>query len=284
MQENKMFVELPLLSIVIPCFNDAQYVEQSVNSALNQTYSNKEVIVVDDGSNIETKEVLRKLESQITKLITQENQGQSTARNVGIREAKGELVLVLDSDDFFEPTFCEKAAAVFLSNLDIKIVTCYGKRIYVNNKTDIFKPHGGQIKDFLFNNCATGSAMIKKFDWNKINGYDEKMRSGFEDWEFYIRLLEDEGSAHVIAEPLFNYRLRGNSTTSKANKIKYELLQYIYFKHQDLFKANYELLIRHLLGKIEREEIEKIKNSHRIESKIGRKILQPLRYFKRLLK
>ncbi|MDD3722641.1 MAG: glycosyltransferase family A protein [Lutibacter sp.] len=90
------------ISIIIPCYNDAQYIEQSVLSALNQTYQNKEVIVVDDGSNAETKAVLKKLAPQITKLITQENQGQSTARNVGIKEAKGEYILVLDSDDFFK--------------------------------------------------------------------------------------------------------------------------------------------------------------------------------------
>ncbi len=96
-----------LVSIIIPCYNDEQYIEQCVNSALNQTYSNIEVIVVDDGSNRKTKTVLKKLEPNITTLITQNNQGQSTARNVGIRYAKGNYILVLDSDDYFEPTFCE---------------------------------------------------------------------------------------------------------------------------------------------------------------------------------
>ena len=90
-----------LVSIIIPCYNDAQYIEQSVQSALDQTYPYKEIIVVDDGSNVETKAVLKKLESKITLLITQENQGQSTARNVGIKATKGDFILVLDSDDYF---------------------------------------------------------------------------------------------------------------------------------------------------------------------------------------
>ena len=91
-----------LISIIIPCYNDAQYIEQAVNSALNQTYINKEVIVIDDGSNFETKAVLKKLEPKITKLITQENKGQSTARNVGIREAKGNYILQISKGNTTE--------------------------------------------------------------------------------------------------------------------------------------------------------------------------------------
>ena len=275
-----MNFNLPLISIIIPCYNDAQYIEQSVNSALNQTYQNKEVIVVDDGSNAETKAVLKKLAPQITKLITQENQGQSTARNVGIRETKGEYILVLDSDDFFEPTFCEKAMAVFKNDGNVKLVVSYANRISDSKIIDIFKPLGGHLESFLLNNCAMGSAMFKKYDWDKINCYDENMRNGFEDWEFYIRLLQNEGKAHVIPEPLFNYRLRKNSTTNKANKIKYDLLKYIYFKHQDLYKANFELFISHLLSRVEREEKEKLKNTQRLEFKIGKAVLKPFRWFK----
>jgi hypothetical protein len=273
-----------LVSIIIPCYNDAQYIEQSVNSALSQTYPNIEVIVVDDGSNAETKAVLRKLEPKLTKLITQENQGQSTARNIGIKEAKSNYILVLDSDDFFEPTFCEKAMTFFLEKKDIKLITCFVNRIIDKKKIDIFKPIGGDISQFLSNNQATGSCMFLKSDFENINGYDELMRKGFEDWEFYIRLLKEGGKAYVIEEPLFNYRLRKDSTTAKANQIKYKLLQYIYFKHQDLYKENYELFIMHLLSRIEREENEKIKNTERLEYKIGKSVLQPLRWIKSLIK
>ena len=273
-----------LISIIIPCYNDAQYIKQSVLSALNQTYSNIEVIVVDDGSNEETKKVLKKLQNQITKLITQENQGQSKARNVGIRESKGDYILVLDSDDYFEPTFCEKAIEIFKVNFNAKLVTCYGNKIHNSKAIDVFMPTGGYSKDFLFKNCATGSAIFKKTDWHIAGGYDEEMRNGFEDWEFYIRLFKDDGVAIVLQEYLFNYRLKENSTTTKANKIKYELLKYIYFKHQDLYKANYELFIIYLLGRIESEELEKIKNTQRLEFKIGKAILKPFRWIKSILK
>lgn len=272
------------VSVIIPCFNDAQYIEQSVLSALNQTYPNKEVIVVDDGSNAKTKAILNNLMPQITKLITQENKGQSVARNIGIKEAKGDYILVLDSDDYFDPTFCEKAVAVFESRKEVKIITSFVNRFISNKIVDVFKPLGGDLLKFLSNNHATGSCMFLKSDFKKTNGYDELMRKGFEDWEFYIRLLQDGGIAYVIPEPLFNYRLRNDSTTSKANKIKYDLLKYIYFKHKDLYIANYELFITHLLSRIEREEKEKLKNTQRLEFKIGKAILKPLRWIKSLVK
>lgn len=283
MQENKEEVQ-PLLSIVISCYNDAAYIEQAVFSALNQTYSNKEVIVIDDGSNAETKAVLKRLESKMTKLITQGNQGQSIARNKGIREAKGEYILNLDSDDFFESTFCEKAIPIFKKDAAFKIVTCHTTRLVNNNKMDVFIPDGGEINNFLLNNCAMGSAMFKKADWQATNGYDENMRRGFEDWEFYIRLLKDGGSAYVIPELLFNYRLKENSTTTKANKIKYELLQYIYIKHRELYVANFDLFVSHLLSKLQREDKEKVKNAHRIDFKIGKAVLRPLRWIKSIFR
>lgn len=273
-----------LISIIIPCYNDWQYIEQAVNSALNQTYPNKEVIIVDDGSNAKTKEILKRLEPKITKLITQENQGQSKARNVGIEASKGHYILVLDSDDFFEPTFCVKALSFFLKNADIKIVTCQANLLFDNGFSTVSKPRGGTISDFMYFNEAFGSTIFKKLDWERVGGYDEIMRKGFEDWEFYIRVVKDGGCVFVLQEVLFNYRKRNDSTTKRANAIKYELLYYIYTKHQELYKNHFDTFVKNLLLKTEREETEKIKNTERLEFLIGKRILQPFRWFKLFLK
>jgi glycosyltransferase involved in cell wall biosynthesis len=272
-----------LISVIIPCYNDAQYIEQAVQSALNQTYSNIEVIIVDDGSNAETKTVLKRLEPRITQLITQENQGQSTARNVGIKAAKGEFIVTLDSDDFFEPTFCEKAIQIF-EEPKVRLVSCYLVRFNDIGMIDVYSYYSdGDIQVISLNNQATGSVMFRKEDGVAIGGYDESMRKGFEDWEFYIRLLKNGGLVRIIKEPLLNYRVRINSTTTRANKVKYELLAYIYFKHQDLYKENFTLFVKHLLSKIEREEKEKIKNTKRLEFRIGKFILRPFRWIKSIL-
>lgn len=273
-----------LISIVIPCFNDIEFIEQSVSSALNQTHSQVEVIVVDDGSNLETKKVLKSLEPKITKLIIQENLGQSKARNIGIEAANGNYILVLDSDDYFESTFCEKAFAIFKNNLDSKLVSCHANLIFENNKTTLFKPVGGTIYDFLFSNAALGTSMFKKEDWDNCGGYDETMKKGFEDWEFFIRLLKTGGSAEIIQEPLYNYRKRTNSTTTKANLNKYEILKYIYIKHKDLYINNYNLLVDNLLTCAHKEEQNKIKYSRKIEYILGYKLLRPLRIIKNFFK
>jgi glycosyltransferase involved in cell wall biosynthesis len=272
-----------LISIVIPCFNDAQFIEQSVLSALNQTYSPIEVIIVDDGSDLETKKVLKSLEHKITKLITQENSGQSKARNIGIEAANGNYIFVLDSDDYIESTFCKSAFTIFQNNLDVKLVSCQANLISEDNKIILFKPIGGTIENFLFSNAALGTSMFKKEDWNICGGYDESMRRGFEDWEFFIRLLKSGGNAQIIQEPLYYYRKRKNSTTNKANMIKYELLNYIYIKHKELYISNYNVFVDSLLARAYREEQEKIKYSKKIEYQLGYLLLKPLRLIKSIL-
>ncbi|WP_423818465.1 glycosyltransferase family A protein [Salinimicrobium sp. TIG7-5_MAKvit] len=270
----------PLVSIVIPCYNDEKFVEEAVFSALNQTYLNKEIIVVDDGSNKETKIVLEKLRPSLNDLIFQENKGQSAARNRGIIASNGNLISMLDSDDYLDPTFCEKAVKIFETEKEAKIVSCYARRFNTNGEIDIFKTPGGRLADFLLENYALGTSMFRKDQALKAGLYDEEMNRGFEDWEFFIRLLRDGGEAFVIPEPLYYYRIRNDSTSARARERKKELLQYIYIKHKELYLQHYESFIPFLLGRIEKEEKEKVKNTKRLEYRIGQRVLKPLRKIK----
>lgn len=270
------------VSVVIPCYNDHLFIERCLNSVISQSYPNIEVIVVDDGSNNETKAILNSLRPKINRLLSQSNLGQSSARNNGIKAADGEFIFVLDSDDYIESSFVEKAVRQFELSSSIGLVSCYTKRISEKGDTfDLFEPKGGGLDSFLIYNSAL-SSMFYKNDWEKIGGYDEGMRDGFEDWEFYIRMMSLGFKAYIIPEVLLNYTIRKNSTTSRANKKKYELLKYIYTKHETLYKENYSELISHLLSRIEREEIEKLKGFDRIEYRIGKVLLTPVRYVKGL--
>ena len=268
-----------LISIILPCYNDHFYIEEAIDSALNQTYPKKEVIVVDDGSNAQTKAVLKKLESRIDLLITQGNKGPSAARNNGIKAARGEYILVLDSDDYFEPEFCEKAVNLFQKKSEIKVVTSYSRWFVDDTNYKIFKPTGGGLRNYLIKNCAMGSAIFLKKDWEKIGGYDQNLQ-GYEDWEFYIRLHLNGGVTEVLPNILFHYRNKSKSNNKEANKNKYKLSKYIYLKHNNLYKENFELFTNHLLSLIEKEEVEKTKNTERLDFVLGRNILKPLRFLK----
>ena len=272
-----------LISIIIPCYNDADFIEQAVNSALNQTYSNTEIIIVDDGSDNRTKKVLKSIQPKIDQLIVQDNQGQSNARNNGIRAAQGEYIVVLDSDDYFEPAFAERALKKISENEEIKVVTCWGRRVKEDRKElSVFKPNGGSISNFIDDNAAIGNSMFRKSDWERAGGYDESMRNGFEDWEFYIRLMELGGEAYVIPEVLFNYRVRKSSTTIKANKIKYDLIRGIIRKNIKIYEKYHLCHSYYLLQRIEREEKEKYKLINSLEYQLGNLVLRPFRLIKKL--
>lgn len=270
------------ISVVLPCFNDAEFIEQAIDSVLKQSFKCHEIIVVDDGSNKLTKDVLINIKHKISKLITQENRGQSVARNIGIKNATGNFILVLDSDDFFEPSFCEEAILIFKNNKDTKIVTCYANLLVNDKLALIYKPSGGELKNFLTDNEALGSAMFKKEDWIDCGGYDESMNEGFEDWEFYINLLKKGGNAKVIPLPLYNYRKRENTTTARANLKKYELIRYIHKKHKTLFNIHSSHVISNLLVKLERETKDKNKTLERLEFRLGALILKPIRFVKKI--
>lgn len=273
---------IPKVSIIIACYNDPD-VMLAVRSAYYQTYPNKEIIVVDDGSNQQTLNALQSVREFIDVVITQSNQGQSIARNNGITKATGAYILNLDSDDFFEKEFCSQAVLQFEENKEVKIVTCKARRFNKEGKIDVFTPLGGEIRNFLFSNSALGSSMFKRIDWERVGGYEEKLPIlGFEDWEFYLNILKPGGGAYVIPEVLFNYQVRENSTTARIKDFKPEKFKHIILKHSELYKENFEALVTNLIERLKTEEMEKIKNTKRIDFKLGKALLRPLRFIKTL--
>ncbi|MBE7639821.1 glycosyltransferase [Salegentibacter sp. BLCTC] len=264
------------VSIIIPCYNDHLYIQEAVNSALNQTYENIEIIVIDDGSNKQTKRILNRLKPKIDKLITQGNLGASAARNNGIAASSGKFIMILDSDDYYESEFCTKAINVFNNKTGVKLVSCYAQWFSEENAR-LFKPTGGILADFLLKNCVL-SVIFRKKDFDLVGGYDVNMQKGFEDWEFYIRLLKSGGHASIIPEVLFNYRNKQNSRNEKANLKKYDILEYIYNKHADLYKEHFSLFIHEWLKSNRRSEAFKQQVMDSLDYKIGNKILKPFRF------
>lgn len=271
-----------LVSIIIPCYNDGAYIEKAVQSVLDQTFSNKEIIIIDDGSDKITQKVLKNLKNKVTLLIKQENRGPSVARNKGIAAANGEYILTLDADDFFEPTFIQKAVEILNNYPKVGLVTCNANIFDKNAKQGEIISSGGETKDLLIRNGALASSLFRKKSWNDVHGYDENMLKGYEDWDFNISIAKAGWKIMVIHEHLFNYRLKENSRNNTANNShKYDIINYIYIKHKDIFITNYEDNIINLFSRIERLEKEKIKIKNTFTYKFGATALQPIKFIAR---
>ncbi|WP_037325288.1 glycosyltransferase family 2 protein [Salinimicrobium terrae] len=271
----------PKVSIVIAAYNDPDVV-MAVKSAKEQTFRDKEIILVDDGSDRNVANLILSLENQVDHLIIQENLGQSIARNRGIKRGTGKYILNWDSDDYFESDFCEKAVKILDNDSEVKIVTCKAERFNKKGPIDIYTPAGGDYTNFLVSNSALGSAIFRKADWERCGGYEENLPIlGFEDWELYLNILQKGGRAAVLDEVLFHYQVRDNSTTAKIKDQKHEKFEHIIFKHRDLYFQHFDLLIRDLFQKIKNQEKEKLKISGGIEFLLGQQILAPLKFLKR---
>lgn len=272
------------VSIIISCYNDPDVVI-AVKSAYSQTYTQKEIIVVNDGSNQETVVAINSVKEYIDILITQKNSGQSIARNNAIKQASGEYILNLDSDDFFENSFCEKAIAEFQKDPAVKLVTCKAQRFNKKREIDIFTPHGGGLENFLFSNSALGSSMFKRSDWQNCGGYEEELPIlGFEDWELYLNILKSGGFAKVLPEVLFHYQIRENSTTSRIKDQRLNKFKFIIFKHSELYKKHFEGLVSNLIERVQKEESNNRIQSKSIDMRLGAFLLRPSRFLKSLIK
>ncbi|MDQ3844052.1 MAG: glycosyltransferase family 2 protein, partial [Bacteroidota bacterium] len=197
-------IQNPHVSVVIPCYNDGLYLPETINRLYEQTYKNFEVIIVNDGStDPDTLQVLNELSRKNLTVLNKENGRMSSARNFGVQHAKGTLIAALDADDYFHPTFFEKAIKVLNEKENVAVVTSYIQLFGEVNK--LSKPRGGNEYNFLFSNQCPACAMVRKSCWDAVGGYDEAMKYGYEDWEFYIRITQKGWLVHVIPQKLFFY-------------------------------------------------------------------------------
>jgi glycosyltransferase involved in cell wall biosynthesis len=279
-----MIKETSKVTVVIPCYNDKDFIEETLNSVLKQTFQDFQIIIVDDGSNKSTKEVLKKINHPNISILEQENGGLSNARNNGFKKAGGKYILSIDSDDTLDASFLEKAVLILDEKENVSAVSSYCN-IFEGNYKFISKhlPKGGGLSNFLFDNNCTSFALIRKSSWEKIDGYDEKMINGFEDWEFWISVTKDGGYVHMIEEFLFNYRQKSISMSKESKKNHREKnLAYIYKKHKDIYANHFTNVVDFLSELAARNKRNEIKYKTSIDFKIGKIILFPFRAFKRM--
>lgn len=228
------------VSIIVPCYEQGQYLDECLESVFTQTHQNWECLIVNDGSSDNTEEVAEKWinNDDRFKYLYKENGGLSSARNYGIAYAKGELILPLDADDKISSNYIALAVRSFQENMTLKIVYCKAEKF--GESSGIWHLEPFSLLNLCIFNMIFCSAMFKKQDWELVGGYDEKMIYGLEDWEFWIAILKNGGDVKCLDEIGFYYRIKSSSMIKLMNgeKIKYSR-EYMSVKHADFF-------VRHL--------------------------------------
>jgi glycosyltransferase involved in cell wall biosynthesis len=228
---------LPLVSIIIPVYNSAAYIEDAVRSAVEQDYENKELIVVDDGSTDSTPDILKSFGDQII-VLSQKNAGPAAARNHGLRRATGTYVAFLDSDDYWVPEKLRRQIDYLEKRPDIGAVYSRWKRWLadegggfrlppispVSEPPAIAQGDSGWIYTHLLFDCRllTSSVVLRKSIIDCIGKFDETLLRG-QDYDYWLRLSRVT-EIHKLDQELVLYRIHGDNIAVKYPDENYELM------------------------------------------------------------
>jgi len=216
----------PLISVIIPNYNYARYLNVTISSVLSQSYPNIEIIVVNNGSTDNSLQVLRQFGSQII-LVDQQNLGQSGARNSGLRVARGDLIAFLDADDIWEKNKLEK---------QIRLITQETELVY--SGITRFRDESGQIESVLLpqfkGDChqyftdltavsivlsGESTSLFTRNLLNLVGNFDSELNSA-SGWDFFRRCSRFT-MFDFVSEPLTNYRLHeSNMSNSSLSNIR----------------------------------------------------------------
>lgn len=232
------------IDVVITSYNQGVMMREAVASVCEQTVLPQRIIIVDDGStDIRSLEVLGGLEKDsglpVPVIIhRQQNRGVSAARNTGIRLSQADSVLILDGDDRLDKSFISEVGGLLASNENMVAASSYMETFGVLDA--VIRPAGGVLTDFLSRNCCPATHILKRSAYEDCGGYDEAMREGFEDWDFFISMLETHENAKIgiVDSPLIQYRTAASSANIRSMDKRLRLMQYIIEKHKDSYKEH----------------------------------------------
>lgn len=209
---------MPKISVVIPAYNAMAYLPQTMETVLNQTFDDLEVLVVNDGSLDGTEEWVSQIKDSRVKLICQENKGLSGARNTGIKNAEGEYIAFLDADDLWEATKLEKQANCLDNNPEVALVYTWTALINQQGISTgrVFANHAeGNVWEALTqrNLIECGSvAMVRRCCFETVGVFDQNLLSYVEDWDMWLRIATSY-PFKVIKEALVYYRQHSTSAS-----------------------------------------------------------------------
>lgn len=236
----------PTVSVIMPCYNQGQYLEEAVGSLLAQTYQDFETIVINDGSTDEmTVRLLQTYQQPNLVVLHTANHGPSVARNTGIGQARGKYILPLDADDRLAPTFLEKTVPILAQNPTVGIVYTQAERF--GDRTEHFDLPSYSFPQILLGNMIFNTSLYRKADWEKVGGYNPNMIWGWEDYDFWLSLLELGREVVQIPEVLYFHRELPHSRSQQITPDNWIRCQTQIFKnHTALYLDHLDVVFRQL--------------------------------------
>lgn len=226
------------VSVIVPCYNQAQFLHESLESVLNQTYPYWECIIVDDGSPDNTEEIALEWckKDERFRYLKKTNGGLSSARNVGIAATTGSYILPLDADDRIEKDYLELGVEMLNLNKDVKVV--YGEAEYFGAREGMWDLPDFSLRSLALKNIIYCSAIFRRQDFIKFGPYDESFKHGREDWDLWLSMLQGGGIAEKLDSVVFFYRkheLESMIDNMKRPEIDRETKMKIFLKHHQLY-------------------------------------------------
>lgn len=225
----------PLVSVIVPIYNAAPYLQETLDSILASTYRPIEVVMVDDGSKDNSLSIAKSYCEQYAecKVIEQANRGVSAARNSAIRATKGTYILPVDADDKIADTFIQKAVDIIEENNNVRVVGCrcwmFGA---VDKEWELPRFNHALLAR---KNMIPATALYRKLDWQRCGGYCEQ-EIYREDWDFWLSMMELGGTFYKIDEVLFYYRISTGSRRVLAKGRKKIIVDAINRRHPAYLK------------------------------------------------
>ncbi len=217
---------MPKVSIIMPVYNTGKYLRRCLTALVNQTLEDIEIVAVNDGSTDNSLQILQEYAEQydIIRVLTKENGGQATARNLGIRECRGEYIGFADSDDYVDTTMFEKMYSL-AKEKDCDLVECYFHYLQETDGEPLVLPPRGRVREYQNQQDMLIDPQVSP--WNKLYRREVLLQPDmnfpegliYEDTAFYIKTIPHVKKAAYLDEQLVYYFLRGNSTMN-ANKSK----------------------------------------------------------------
>lgn len=225
-----------MVTVIVPAYNAALYIDETLHSALASDYADIEVVVVDDGSTDDTAAVAERVaaEDARVRVVRQPNGGVAKARNTAVALSHGRYILPLDADDLISPTFISQAVAILDADPTVKVVA--PRSAFCGDRQGEWKLPEFSLKLLARRNIMHCSAMYRRSDFDRTDGYCSEIIAR-EDWEFWIALLKDGGRVvRTTGDIDFFYRVRKGSKRFADRGLKRHVVDTLNRRHPEFFR------------------------------------------------